>query len=199
MLIISGYSYSQDFEGEIKYELNYISKSSQYTLEIMQNEFGTETTTYIKNGFYKEITDSKFMSYQLFRYVDNRIYFQHKVKSDTLWYSLTISEQKLDFKYEIHEKSDTILNIVCDKLIYQDEYGIKTYYYSSDYSLNPELYKDFTYSNKYEILKLMKSVYLKLVMEYEPFIVEITATDIKRKVLNDKVFDLPKHTILIKQ
>lgn len=198
-LINFAFCYSQDFEGVIEYKTNFIPKSNEYTVQFLEAEFGKKITTYIKNGFYKEVTEAKFMSYQLFRYDKNRIYFKNEIEDDTLKYTSTIAKQKSDFTYDIFKKSDTILNVVCDKLVYKDNYGIKTYYYSSEYSLDPEFYKDYTYSNKYDKVKLLKSIYLKLVMEYEPFIVEITATSIKRKKLRKKVFKIPKHKILIEQ
>lgn len=197
--VMISFCYSQHFEGIVEYEMHYIPTSDRYTTELMEEAFGKRTKTFFKDGFYKELTDSKFMSYQLFRYDKNKIYYKHTTNDDTLRYISTISTNKSNFKYDLYTKSDTVLTIVCDKLVVRDDYGTKTYYYSSDYSLNPEFYINFTISNKYEIVKLMKSIYLKLEMEYQDFVVEITAKEITRKKLKKKVFKLTKHTTLLEE
>lgn len=188
--------FSQDFEGIIEYEINFMPKSTDYSIEFMEKELGKKATTYIKNGFYKELTNSKFMSYQLFRYDKDKIYYKHDISGDTLFFSSTIEKKPYKFEYKIEKKADTVLNIICDRLTYTDNYGTKIYYYSSEYSLNPKYYKNFTINNKYEILKLMKSVYLKLVMEYDFFNIEIIATDIKRKKLENETFKIPEGKVL---
>ena len=179
--------------------MNYIPKSDNYTVEFLESELGTNVKTYIKNGYYKEFSESSFMSIQLFRYDENRIYFKHQIQSDTLIYLSTISKEEPPFEYEIYPKSEMVLGILCDKLVITEKDVTKTFYYSAKYSLNSEYYKNFTYSNKNEILKIMKAVYLKLVMEYNPFIVEIVGTRIKREKLSEEVFELPKHSVLIAQ
>jgi hypothetical protein len=72
----------------------------------------------------------------------------------------------------------------------------KTYYYSSMYSLDPEFCKNYTISKKYEIMKIMKSVYLRLEMEYDSLIVNIKAISIKKTQLENDVFNIPRHKIL---
>lgn len=199
LFFLSLNSYSQDFEGIIEYKMSYTLKSDRYSIDFLEKEMGKNVKIFFKNGFYKELTDSKFMYFQLFRYSDNRIYFKNQPKNDTLYYRSTLADHTSNFDYVIQKKADTLLGVVCDKLTITDNFGTKTYYYSSEYSLDPEYYKNFTFINKYEIVKLMKAVYLKLVMDLEFFKVEIKATNIERKKLPDKVFALPENTILVAQ
>ncbi len=193
------FSFSQDFEGIIKYDVSYIAKKDYVSVDFLEKEMGTKTITYIKNGFYKELTNSRVMGFLRYCHKEDKIYFSDYEGSDTIKYFSCILDEKGKFEYEIFEKTDTILGEICDKLVVKDNYGTKTYYYSSQYSLNPAFYKNYTLSNKYEILKLMKSIYLKLEMEYEPYIVSIEATEIERKKLKRKILKLPKHKVLLKK
>ena len=177
--------------------MTYVPKSYQYTLSFLEKELGKNVTSYFKNGYYKEITNSNFMGFQLFRHEENKIYYKHSLKDDTLWYSSTIAEHNIEFNYEIVENADTILGVSCDKLIYKDSSGTKSYYYSSEYSLDPEYYRNFTYYNKYEVLKLMRAIYLQFEMETALFKLKVTAINIKRKKLKDRIFRIPKHKQLV--
>jgi len=151
----------------------------ELTEEMLNEQFGSEVTTYIKNGYYKEVTDATFMSYQLYRYPDTSIYYMNTVNDVTLWVVKTNSKPSADFEYEINDSN-----------------GGRTYYYSNELSLNPEYYVHFNYSSKDKITALMKSVYLRLTMTYPGFTVDVIATKIKKKKLNDNEFDYPKDKLL---
>jgi agmatine/peptidylarginine deiminase len=189
--------YSQDFEGIITYKIEYTSNNTKLSDKELQEEMGTDVTTYFKNGYYKEDTNSQFMSYQLYRHKDTLVYFKNNTKSDTLYFHKTTAKADVDFSYEISKKTDTILGYVCDQLAVKDKYGTKTYYYSSELSLNPSYYKNFTSSNKDKIVSLMQAVYLRLDMSFPEISVHIIATDVRRKKLKKSTFKLPKHTALI--
>jgi hypothetical protein len=186
-------TFSQSFEGIVDYELSYISKSPKYSVEFMEKEFGTNVRVFFKDGYYKELTDTKYMSLQLYRNDENRIYYKHEIEDDTLRYFPAIKNLNETFDYKLEKDKEVILSKLCNKLIVNDSYGTKTYYYSSDYPIDPELFKEYTYANKYEILKIMRAIYLKLVMEYEPFTVTYIATDIKPKRLRNKEFKIPNY------
>ena len=190
--------YGQDFEGIIHYEMTYHSKSAEFSVEDLEKGGGKYVKSYIKNGYYKELTKSSFMSYQLFRHDHKAMYFKHGMEDDTLYHESTLAKTSNEFSYELYEGTDSILNVLCDKLVVKDKYGTKTYYYSSHYSLNPDYYKNYTLSNKYEILKIMKSIYLRLVMEFEHFVVDITAKTIERKDLKKDTFELPEYKVMAK-
>ena len=94
--------------------------------------------------------------------------------------------------YEISKKTDTILGYVCDQLAVKDKYGTKTYYYSSELSLNPSYYKNFTSSNKDKIVSLMQAVYLRLDMSFpeisvQHLIYKMDTWNVKKRLVNLEV------------
>ena len=189
--------YAQNFQGIVEYEMSYIIKDSTLTVEGLEKEMGKKVITYFKKGCYKEITDSEFMSYTLFRHQDNRVYFKHSTDVDTLGYFSTLDDSDQKFDYKIVEQADSILGEVCDLLIVHDRYGTKKHYYSSKYSLDPKYYRNFTASNMNKTAKLKKAIYLRLEMEYDPYIITVEAKKIKRKRLSNKIFKVPKHKVLV--
>ncbi|OUS00725.1 hypothetical protein A9Q86_08165 [Flavobacteriales bacterium 33_180_T64] len=197
VFLIATALYSQDFEGVVTYKVEYPKNNSSLTEQELKKELGTAVTTYFKNGFYKEHTNSKFMSYQLFRHTDSLIYYKNDSKSDTLLFYRADTKTGEEFSYEIEKKTDTILGYICDKLSIKDKYGTKTYYYSSKLSLDPNYYKSFTISNKDKVVMLMQAIYLRLEMSYSALSIDIIATDIKRKKLKKSTFRIPKHRVLI--
>lgn len=194
-LIHSILMYAQDFEGIIVYKTSYQIKDSSYSLESLRSIGGTKTTTYLKNGFYKEISDSKFMSYHLFRYDKKAIFFKHQMDDDTLRVQSIKAKNPGPFRYEVVQNSDTIMGVLCDKLIFWDRNGKKTYYYSKDYSLNPRFYRKFTASHKNKIQKITGAMYLKIKIEFDGFNVIHTAHKIDRQKLPAGTFDLPEYQV----
>ncbi|WP_274475704.1 hypothetical protein [Mangrovimonas aestuarii] len=187
----------QDFEGIIEYKLEYESKTSTISVEDLEKELGTKAITYFKNGNYMETTDSNFMNFQLYRHSDKRIYFKNKTDRDTLRYVSTVSNVKEPFEYTIVKQSDTILGVVCDKLIINDNQGTKIFYYSSKLPLNPKHYENFNLFNKDDIVAIMEAVYLKMELEYPLFNVVMEAKNIDKKKLSSKYFEVPKYVAIL--
>ncbi len=189
--------FSQDFEGVVTYNINYTVNTPELSIEELKTTMGVDVVTYFKDGAYLEKTNSTFMSYQQYTPKDTLVYFKNNIKSDTLFYYKVNTKTNATFTYQIEKETDTILGYVCDKLIINDKYGSKTYYYSNKLALNPEYYKFFLTSNKDKIVKLMQAIYLRLEMNFPAFTVDITATKVKRKKLKKSLFKLPKDQILI--
>ncbi|WP_397362520.1 hypothetical protein [Olleya sp. R77988] len=196
-LLASIMLYSQEFEGTVTYKMDYTIKSSELDLQELKKLMGTEAKTHFKDGFYLEKTDSDFMSYQLYSPKDTLVYYKNNIKSDTIKYNRVNTKTEEEFTYKIEKNTDTILGYKCDKLIFKDKYGIKTYYYSSELSLDPEDYKFFLVSNKNKIVSLMKAIYLRLEMTFPAFTVDIIATEVKHTQLKKSLFKLPKDHNLI--
>ena len=198
LLILNGFLVNaQYFEGTIEYDYSYTLKDESLDESIF-NESGTHGISYFKDGLIKEISDSKYMSYYLLYPKKNRIYYKHDMKDDTLRFNSTFSKETPEkFEYQLFEGTDTILGVICDKLIVFAKYSTNTYYFSSEYPLDPECYKNHNIDNKDKIVNLMKAVYLKLVMDFRAYEVEVTATNINPIKLNKKTFKIPKHSHLL--
>lgn len=199
LLFSSLLGFSQDFEGAIEYKISNTSNHPSATIQSLEEHMGTQSICYFKKGNYKEITNSVYMGFNLFRPDKKRVYYKHNLKDDTLRYTITSSKPKSKFTYDIYENTDTILGVICNRLVVNEEHVIKTYYYSNEYSLNPKHYKSFTLFNKYEIVKLMKAVYLKCILDYRYYTIDIEATKITRMKLPRGTFEIPKHQFLKKE
>jgi hypothetical protein len=196
LIILLNFSicFSQEFEGIVEYDMTVTPKTDQYTADFLKKEFGTKVVLYYKSGFYKEVTvGAKFMSFQLYKNDENKIYYKHQIEDDTLRFKNAIADKNENFDFEIEKNADTVLGKICNKLILKDNYGTKTYFYSSEYKLDPKDYEKYTYANKNELIKVMQAIYLKLIMEYQQFTVELIATKVNRKKLRKREFRIPKH------
>lgn len=189
---------AKNFEGVIYSTAFYSSKIDSLNATELFGQERSEDVLYIKDGYYKAISTTDFMSYSLWRYDDTLVYFLNAQSKDTLWTDRTDSHPGYISKYEIIKNADTILNYACDALIVENDYGhTLTYYYSTQLSLDPEYYVNVKNSAKYDILKLMKSVYLKLKIESNYGTMESVPTRIEQKKLDDKTFELPKHSVML--
>ena len=198
-LLIAGLSYAQDFEGVVHYKRTFTIIDNRISIDQLEKDYGKKSTVYIKNGYYKSIDDSDFMTMQLYRYTDQKMYFFNK-NTDTLFYLSTNFREKNKYEFHLKKQTDTILGVVCDRLEVKINANLTyIYYFSSKYSLDPEFYKNYTLINKNEILNRMKSIYLKFTGISKDYILTSEAVKIELKKLDESIFDIPKHKILIEK
>ncbi len=184
-----------DFEGIIEYQISYIPKDGQ-SVKTLEKQFGKSATTYIKNGFYKELSNSSFMNYQVYRSADTAVYFTNQNRNDTLT-KMNVYESKNEEKvYSFQDHADTILGYECTRLRIEGPRNSYEYYYNKNLSIDPSGYENFGYSDKNKVTKMIESVYLRLRIESPSFVMDICARSIEPKHLDDREFDLPKHTII---
>jgi len=198
-LLIAGLSNAQDFEGVVHYKRTFTIIDNRISIDQLEKEFGKKSTVYIKNGYYKSMDETDFMSMQLYRYIDHKIYFFNK-NTDTLYYMPTNIPEKNKYEYHLTKKTDTILGTVCDRLEIKINANLTyIYHFSSKYSLDPKFYKNFTLMNKNEILNKIKSIYLRFTAISNELIYTSEAVKIELKKLDNHIFDIPKHKILIEK
>jgi hypothetical protein len=197
LLILNGaLSSAQDFEGVITYKSTYLDSDMDMSITELEEMYGTETKTFIKNGFYMEVSNTNFIGYQLWRHCDTAVYYRHKRTDDTLLMNYTNLRPGGDFTFKLENNADTILGYPCDLLTVKNDRGTIKYYFSSEFSLDPEYYVNYSHSNKYEIVKLMESIYLRLSVSYEYMHVDLIAVDIERRDLPEKIFEVPENMII---
>ena len=201
ILLISISVYSQDFEGKIEYKLSYYQKDSKAIIDSPEiiKLLGDTSTFITKKGFYKQITNSQYMAFQLYDPKENRLYMKSKIESDTLFYIVTSKIKNTKFEYEIIKNADTILGHVCDKLSVRDSVGKQDYYFANDLKVSPEYFQNFTAFNKNKITDIMKSVFLRVDYYFINFIARMEATVIIETKENNEEFLLPPHKILLEK
>jgi len=200
IFLISNITFSQDFEGIIEYENSYskINEENPINLKDLENFLGIKSTFITKEGFYKQISEGKYMSFQIYNPSESRLYYKDLIESDSLFIKDLTKFDNTEFEYEIKKNADTILNHICDKLIYkkQDQNIEEHYYFTTKYKQNPEYFKNFTFGNKNKLSELMKSVYLRYDVFFNGIIISSVATEIKEQKIEDKEFEIPKNSIL---
>lgn len=196
-ILIASVGFAQDFEGVIEFDFTYKSKDTRVSVEELMEYGGTHSVVFIKNGFYKSIDNSNAWCYQLFRHDTDSIYYKHGLKDDTLRRFSTISTDiESSFDYSIERNADTVLGIVCDKLVITDDDGQRIYYFSREYPQDASFFENFTKNNRDQIQKLIGAVYLRQIIVYAEFEVDMVATSIKRMTLPEDTFDLPIHKVI---
>lgn len=117
ILFLSTQVYTQDFEGIIEYENTY-EKSTEYdeiNLEELSAFLGIKSTFITKQGKYKQISDGRFMSFQIYKPKESKLYYKDFIEGDTLFYKDLKKSESTKFEYRITKNSDTILGHVCHK------------------------------------------------------------------------------------
>ncbi len=183
---------NNSFEGVITYENEVISKVDSLSAEEILGEVSTKDILFIKDGFYKLISNSDFLHFMLWRSIDESVYFYHLSDSMVLWHSKTNKISEFQPNFKLKKNVDTILEYPCDELSFIAENGrITKYYFSSQFALEPKFYKNYTHLFKYDIMKLMKSVYLGLTIENDQIISKTRAIKIENIKLEDDIFKVP--------
>jgi len=192
----------KSFEGIITYKIEVaIIKDTEYN-EYYKQKYGDTLVTYISgNGDYKRVyKNSGEMGFDFVSYSkrNNELYAKWK-NIDTVYHYSALNNSITNFSIK---QSDTmnILGYQCQSIIVEgvDPIGnqrVKTkYYYAKEPYLDASLYKDYNdfYYNK--IVAIMKSQYLKMVMDLEDIIVTFEVIEIIPKELKNNVFFISKKT-----
>lgn len=187
----------ENFEGVLKSKVTYISKIDTLSAQQIYGQDSETNTTYLKDGFFLVNSSTDFMSMMLWRYSDTTLYYFNESSGDTLWFDRTNSHPSKILEYKIIQNADTILDYVCDALIILDNKDkVISYYYSPELPLSPEFYVNASNSSKYEIMKLIQSVTLRMRIESRYGIMESEVVKILHEKLDDELFDLPEYSVL---
>ncbi|MGB1294044.1 MAG: hypothetical protein ACPG6V_01090 [Flavobacteriales bacterium] len=191
-LLICLQGFAQNFEGVISYRSTYTSNMDGVTVEEMFGQKSSLDQTSIKDGFYLNKSTTGFMNYQLWRSIDTMEYFMNTSSKDTVWFNKTNSLPTHFDSTAFEANADTVAGYLCNKLTVFRGNQIYSYYYHPDFTLDPKYYNQYLNIAKFEILKLMKSPYLKLTISSPKFGLDMEAVNIKIKHLPDSIFRIPE-------
>lgn len=188
---------AQDFEGQIIYQNQYVSKSKSITSEDYTRMMGSQQDFYIKEGYYLSLTNGDVVVMQLYRPAENKLYTQTAV-SDSLYWTDANENGSPVKKAELKPKTLKIKDFDCDELTLTTETGIEKYYFNASLKLDPKLFEKHLYNNWAYYLSKAKAVPLKIVIEHPDYTFTSTALQINAMKLDLKLFDLPKNPKLVK-
>ena len=185
------FSQEIDFQGEITYSQNVISKTKELTNTQVQNFFGDTIIAIVKNGNYRQkninatgVTDVIYLS------DENRLYFILK-GIDTLYFLDGSIDTSKVISIQKNETLDTIIGFPCKSLTINSTANKLTYYYAESLYINPNyFYRHILFH--YDIYSAeSKSIYLKCITETDLLKGESIAINIVHKNIEDQVFILP--------
>jgi hypothetical protein len=181
--------YAQYFEGEIIYQNKLKSKMSGRSDQQLEALFGTKNEYYIKNGYYKSISNGLAISQQIYDNAENKLY-NKKTASDTLyWFSASINTDTL-LNYEILKDVDTVLGFKCNIIVMNTRSGTTKYYYSNNLPIDIAKYKNHHFNNWDFYVSKTKQLPLRIVMDNNHFHFESTAIEVKHLKLKNEDFKL---------
>ncbi|MFI5162705.1 MAG: hypothetical protein ACHQHN_15605 [Sphingobacteriales bacterium] len=151
----------------------------------------------MKGGNYKNTFNGTAREWQICLSKQKRLYFKILGKDTIYWQDVTSNPDTL-YRTELKKNDTTILGYKCDKLIFICSTGTQVYYFTSQFSVDPNLYTNVKYSNWNEFLKKARAIALKEIFYKKFYSITLTATSIERKMLDDAIFKLPKGIPVIK-
>jgi hypothetical protein len=156
---------------------------------------GTNQHYYIKNDFYRSVTDGTYSEWQLYNPLENRIYNKLTISDTLYWWDGNNNSEKIQ-SFKIVKDSIEVLGYSCDVFILKTKIGTTSYFYNEELRVDPELFKDHKFENWNFIISKTRSLPLKLIVENEQFKSISIATKIIPKKLDKALFELPNAPVI---
>jgi len=179
------------FEGTVTYTGGFIRKTDKYDSTTLALLAGNETILFFREGNYLAEMDNSITTRLLYRKDENKIY-RERFNSDSVYWTPCDEPGQKILKFTKNKNVEKILDIDCDELKIIYENRTTSYYYNADtLKINPVWSKNSISMNEDFIAREMKSISLKIVIEYHDFILTATAVKIVAKKIDNSIFDIP--------
>lgn len=194
LLLISTTLFSQNFEGKIAYKNTCHSTNPDWKKEYCQMVTDSAQAYYFKDGDYKYISLSS-SKWSLYKKSNNTIY-----NKGAKIYSVdaAINEDEI-LDIQMNKNVLVVLGYPCDELVVKCKSSIQKYYFNPVTAVNPKDFENHKNGNLNRIISITKAIPLKTVftIEAQNFELESTASEIKKGILTDKLFEVPKDEEII--
>jgi hypothetical protein len=178
------------FEGEIMYSNEMIKKDSSFDLNRIPCAETKSTVIAYKNGDFFSRPNNCFIEYQYFDHTMSQVFYKLRGVDTLLFedYNKNPPESDSIISVTNYNKTDTVLNKICNRIVVQRTNTKMIFVYSPDLKLNPAWYKN-ARSGYYDVIYgQMKSVFLKYIIEGEGYISTSIATKIDYKPIANRFF-----------
>ena len=195
-LLLVNLCLAQNFEGRILYKNTYQSKLQNVPSEKFSKLIGSEQEYFIKEGMYLSITNGQLMPVQLYKNATNIIYTKTGTSDTVFCINASVEKNKI-IESKIEETNEVVLGYKC-KILYMKSSNNTTfkYYFSDKLRINPEQFKNHSYSHWYHYLSETKALPLKTIMENGQFKMISEASEVQERKLMDSKFTLPSDVII---
>lgn len=189
--------FGQNFEGKITYSNTYKSETPQMTNQQWQTMMGGIQEYYIKNGDYKSVSNGSLLQWQLYVNSENRLYVKMANSEAAFWNDGGINLDPV-LKVELNKSATQVLGYDCDELILTCKSGIQKYYFNAAIKVNTALFEKHKFGNWGAILKISKSLPLKMLVSNAQFTMESIATEVKEMKLEASDLQLSENQKTVK-
>lgn len=183
-------SYAQKFEGEIIYQNTYKSKIHSLTDEKFTSLMGSTQDYFIKDGWYKSISNGALLQWQIYVPTDNKTYTKMSNNEAALWTDAGSNSDSVISEI-LNKNVADILGYKCDELILNCKSGTQKYYFNSKLAIDSKMYVNHKYGNWYSFVSKSNAVPLKMEIDNAQFTMTSIATQVKSQKLQNSVFQLP--------
>jgi hypothetical protein len=182
LVISTGISHAQTFEGKITYQNSYKCKIPNVTDEVFTAMMGASWEYSIKGASYRTSSNGTMLQWQLYLPKDNKLYTKFSNSPSIFWNDGAVNADSV-LKTELNK--DVI------ELILTCKSGIQKYYFNSKFKIDPKLFENFRFGNWYAYVSTAKAMPLKMMIDSPQFTLESIATGIQEQKVNDQLFVLP--------
>jgi len=180
---------ADSFEGKVYYDFTMKDKSGEMPEEAVKMMFGSEQVYTQKGNKYINEFGGQMKMKQYYLGGDS-MFMQMLGVEGLLWNDVGENTDEL-ISMDITENAAKVMGINCDLLTIKSKEGTAQYYYSKDYPINPEGYKNHKYDFWDMYVEKAKAIPLKAIADSEEFYIEATATKIEPMKIDESEFDLP--------
>ncbi len=183
-------SAQDDFEGVLKFKIDFKDKTGEMSDEELKYLMGTEQTYFLKAKKYHSYTNGAF---KVTTYHEGKdTIFTKMASSNMLIYELTNVEEEKILSHKFEKTDLKILNYQCQLLVVKTNKGIHKYYFSPELKTKPEYYKNHK-SGLWHFFteKTDGALSIKAISDLEDLYTCIELISVERKTLNDSIFIKP--------
>lgn len=186
--------FSQNFEGYILYNYQYLDSKGNDVTEQVREEKVMQLHYYINDNNYKGI-DDKYQLVQLYNARTNIYYYQ---AGNKFKFMNGGSEHPKDFNIESVSDTLSVLGYLCKSIIVKTEVGSIQYYYSDAIKTSVENFEKNRYNNWNNYLQATNgSIPIKYIITNEDGSkVVVTAIKVEEKNLIEDEFDIKKQYVI---
>lgn len=187
---------AQTFEGVIVYNYSYTDKTGFLSKKEAKKLFGTEQTLHIKNGKYKSRLNGISKKTHIYPGNDTLYMTQDAVRA-VMW--IDAEKQKGEIlSHNLTRGAKRVKGMKCDLLTVKTTTGTLYYYFSDKYKVDSKLYAKHQYNCwAFCLEKAGGALPLKLVIDKQDEIVELTYKKISKEKISNNMFALTKGVSII--
>ena len=200
---------AQNFEGTLTYKVDFTIAQKMIdmgvTLDVLKKRMEEEGSwvntieTSIKNGYYKQLNESKDKSWVIYRPDSNMLYTLQEGEASDI---CVIMDASMDTEFKMLGKMPTVTLV--DTIVKYNDYELKMvkvkwkmgyylYLYSEDhFKTDPELFKGHIFDGFYEYLKIAKSFPVIVIKDAVMMTVTTSLISSSEEEIQDSIFDIPE-------